>query len=158
GFIKKIKKFVTKALARVPSKSLKVAEVVKECLQAFPWLWAKSESYLMPYPPLTVMCCALPRDSLLRFAKNLQNHAAQDHNSQCFLIIALIAVVRYATITFINMEISADDALNEAYRQAPNVLPKLSEWIASSTAQADDIVVFINSMPWDMNVPHGLSS
>ncbi|KAJ7031020.1 hypothetical protein C8F04DRAFT_1364836 [Mycena alexandri] len=61
----------------------------------------------------------------------------------------LIAVVRYATITFINMQISADDALNEAYRQAPNVLPKLSEWIATSTAQADDIVAFINSVPCD---------
>ncbi|KAJ7026893.1 hypothetical protein C8F04DRAFT_102034 [Mycena alexandri] len=79
--------------------------------------------------------------------------------SQLYLALtALIAVVRYATITFINMQISADDALNEAYRQAPKVLPKLSEWIASSTAQADDIVAFINSMPWDMNILHGLSS
>ncbi|KAJ7023186.1 hypothetical protein C8F04DRAFT_1193648 [Mycena alexandri] len=68
--------------------------------------------------------------------------------SQLYLALtALITVVRYATITFMNMQISADDALNEAYRQAPNVLPKLSEWIASSTAQADDIVAFINSMP-----------
>ncbi|KAJ7019308.1 hypothetical protein C8F04DRAFT_1197805 [Mycena alexandri] len=40
GFMKKIKKAVTKTLARGPSKSLKVEDVVKECLKAFPWLWA----------------------------------------------------------------------------------------------------------------------
>ncbi|KAJ7040545.1 hypothetical protein C8F04DRAFT_1177884 [Mycena alexandri] len=64
----------------------------------------------------------------------------------------VITVVHYATITFMNMQMSADDALNEAYRQAPNVLPKLSQWIASSPAQADDIVAFINSVPWIVKI------
>ncbi|KAJ7024135.1 hypothetical protein C8F04DRAFT_165267 [Mycena alexandri] len=40
GFMKKNKKAVTKALVWGPSKSLKVEDVVKECLKAFPWLWA----------------------------------------------------------------------------------------------------------------------
>ncbi|KAJ7015868.1 hypothetical protein C8F04DRAFT_1170924, partial [Mycena alexandri] len=156
GFMKKMRKSVTKALVRGPSKSLRVEDVVKECLKAFPWLWASVNIMIMLLLMLIIMAQPL-RDSLLKFAEKHQNHA-QDHNSQCFLIIALIIVIRYTTVTVINMQVTPDDALNEAYRLAPNVLPKLSEWIASSTAQADDIVAFINSVPWDMSIPHGLLS
>ncbi|KAJ7794555.1 hypothetical protein B0H14DRAFT_121554 [Mycena olivaceomarginata] len=92
--------------------------------------------------------------SLLSFAQQHQNHAGQDNNSHLFLLIALIIVLRYATITFINTKISHQAALNGAYQQysAFNVPSKTAKWAAISTTwTTEDIVAFINSIPWDMN-------
>jgi hypothetical protein len=67
------------------------------------------------------------------------------------LVTASIIVLRYATITFLNTKISKEAALNGAYQQhsAFNVPSKTAEWVAvSTTLTNEDIVAFINSIPW----------
>jgi hypothetical protein len=60
-------------------------------------------------------------------------------------------VLRYATITFVNMEISKEAALDESYQQhsASNVPSKTAEWVAFSTTWTKEhIVAFIDSISW----------
>ncbi|KAJ7015898.1 hypothetical protein C8F04DRAFT_1170163 [Mycena alexandri] len=172
--------FCCQGLGAGAIQKLKVEDVVKECLQAFPWLWASAVSPTRHLLYYTATDCDVPcmqsetapvsffthihsnvsrtrlahTASLIVLIKH-QAQAGQDHNSQHSLIITLITVLHYATLSFMNMRISAADALNEAYRKAPNVLLKLTEWVAASTAQADDIVTLLIL---EMNIPNGPSS
>ncbi|KAJ7744418.1 hypothetical protein B0H16DRAFT_1560111 [Mycena metata] len=69
-----------------------------------------------------------------------------------FGMIALILVLRYATLTNTNLETSPENAVGQACAQYLDSEwdVKIDTWLGVSARTEGEIIAFINSVPWDM--------
>ncbi|KAJ7362943.1 hypothetical protein DFH08DRAFT_841706 [Mycena albidolilacea] len=66
----------------------------------------------------------------------------------------LLLVLRFTSLAFVNSQVSIKNALEQAYTRhsASNLGVKVGAWLAASPHTEEEIVGFINSIPWDMNI------
>jgi hypothetical protein len=74
------------------------------------------------------------------------------HSPSLFLSIttALLPVLRFTSLAFVNSQVSIKDALDQAYTRhlAYDLGVKVDAWLAASPRTEEEIVGFINSIPW----------